>query len=265
MLIYKYNVMFLLLFITSLSAYAIDVLPELSSHDEADKAIVSLTQKITASPEQAKGYIKRGGLYFLIHDFDRAVEDFSKAISLDKNHDDAYYWRGMALGRQGFVRDGIADLTVYITRNPDSSLAYTKRGVRYIWLGDNENAFKDLSKAIELDPNNAEAHDDFGVVLAQQGNYSEAVKHFHATVSIDPTYQKGHHNLAMAYFVIEKDAQALSSVDESLRLAPDFRNSLILKSKILNALGRVSEAKELEEEAQFLPQSGDWTEHVPVQ
>jgi len=134
-----------------------------------------------------------------------------------------------------------------------------------IWLGDNENAFKDLSNAIELDPNNAEAHDDFGVMLAQQGNYSEAIKHFHATVSIDPTYQKGHHNLAMAYFVIEKDALALSSVDESLRLAPDFRDSLILKSKILNALGRVSEAKELEEEAQFLAQSGDWTEHVPVQ
>jgi len=127
--------MFLLLFIISLPTYAIDTLPELTSHEEADKAIASWTQKITASPEQAKGYIKRGELYFLIHEFDRAMEDFSKAISLDKNHDDAYYWRGMALGRQGFVKDGITDLTVYITRNPDSSLAYTKRGVRYNLVG----------------------------------------------------------------------------------------------------------------------------------
>ncbi len=113
------------------------------------------------------GYILRGDIYFLIHEFDSAEEDYTEAISLNDKLDAAYYGRGMARGRQGFIKEGIADLTVYIKRNPDSSMAYTKRGVRYIWLGDKENAFKDLSKAVELDSENAEAHDDLGVVLAQ--------------------------------------------------------------------------------------------------
>ena len=71
-------------------------------------------------------------------------------------------------------------------------------------------------------------------------------------------------HLAIAYFVTEKDTLALGSVDESLRLSPNFRDSLLLKSKILYALGRASEAKEIEEQALFLPQGGDRSEHIPI-
>jgi len=171
----------------------------------------------------------------------------------------------MTLGRQGMVKEGIDDLSVFIQRNPQSSLGHTKRGVRYIWLGDKDNAFKDLSRAIELDPGNAEAHDDLGVVLAQKGEYSKAIEHFHTTVRLDPTYQKAYHNLAMAYFITKNDSHALQSVNNSLKLAPEFRNSLLLKSRILDAMGRHDEAMQIKEEAEFLPQSGHWTEHTPVE
>jgi tetratricopeptide (TPR) repeat protein len=236
-----------------------------SSFEEVEEAIVLISTNITATPELAELYVARGDLYFLIHDFDSAEEDYSKAISLDKSLDAAFYGRGMVLGRQGFIKEGIADLSIFIQRNPASSLAYTKRGVRYIWLADRDNAFKDLSKAIQLDPENAEAHDDLGVVLAQRGEYVKAIEHFHTTVRLDPTYQKGYHNLAMAYFITNNDDNALISVNNSLKLAPEFRDSLLLKSKILEAMGRIDEAMQLKEEAEFLPDSSDWTEHAPIE
>lgn len=40
--------------------------------------------------------------------------------------------REMALARDGRVEEGILDLTYFIKLNQNSSLAYTKRGVRYI-------------------------------------------------------------------------------------------------------------------------------------
>ncbi|HHJ34323.1 MAG TPA: tetratricopeptide repeat protein [Gammaproteobacteria bacterium] len=237
---------------------------EMTSFDEVEKQIASHTLELNRSPDDARRYILRGDLYFLIHEFDEAVEDYTAAIELDSSLDAAYFGRGLAYGRQGYISEGIEDLSHYIKLNPQSSLAYTKRGVRYLWLGDRDNAFDDLSKAVMLDPENAEAHDDLGVVLAQKGSYKQAIKHFSATIRIEPDYQKGYHNLAMAYYVTENDALALDAVNESLRLKSTARNSLLLKAKILIALGKVEEAAALEEDAEFMP-DGDWSEQAPVQ
>ena len=73
----------------------------------------------------------------------------------------------MALGRMGLVYEGIADLGVFIQRHPDSSVAYTKRGVRNIWRNNLVEAERDLTRAVQLDPFNAEARDDLGVVHAK--------------------------------------------------------------------------------------------------
>jgi len=249
----------------SLPASALMNSSDITTSEEAERAIDELNLKIEKAPADAELYISRGDIYFLIHEFDSAEEDYTKAISINDDLDAAYYGRGLTLGRQGFVKEGIADLSVFIKRNPDSSLAYTKRGVRYIWLGDKENAFKDLSRAIELDPDNAEAHDDLGVVLAQKGKFAKAIEHFRMTIKLDPTYQKGYHNLAMVFFITENDNSALISVNNSLKLAPNSRDSMLLKSKILEAMGMHKEAMQLEEDAEFLPQSDDWTEHAPVE
>ena len=236
---------------------------EITSFDDAKKQIEGYTVELLKSPDNAKLYIFRGDVYFLIHAFESAVEDYSAAIELDNSIDAAYFGRGLAYGRQGFINEGIKDLSHYIKRNPNNSLAYTKRGVRYLWLGDKESAFKDLNKAISLNPKNAEAHDDLGVVLAQKGNYKEAIKHFQITIQIEPDYQKGYHNIAMAYYVTENDELALNAVNESLRLKPMARNSVLLKAKILSALGKNEEAAALEEDAAFMPE-GEWSEEAAI-
>ena len=239
------------------------VTAEVVTQDDMQKQIKAVSAQIDKNRKNAVLYVRRGDLYFQLHDFDLAIDDYTMAIKLDDKQDAAWFGRGMAKGRRGLISEGIADLTVFIKRNPENSKAYTKRGVRYLWKGDKVNAKKDLQKAIQLDQNNAEAHDDLGVVLAQSGDYRNAIMHFQNTISIDPTYQKGHHNLAMALYVIENDAQALVSVNNSLSLRPNSRNSMLLKSKILEALGRHTEAKRVADDAMFLPEA-NWSETAPV-
>ena len=62
-------------------------------------------------------------------------------FKLDDKQDNAYFGRGMALGRMGLVDEGIADLSVFILRHPESSVAYTKRGVRSIWRNNLPEAY----------------------------------------------------------------------------------------------------------------------------
>lgn len=139
-----------------------------------------LNQQISKHPKDPLLYIKRGKIFFLLHEFEKAITDFNAALSIDDSLQQAYFERGMALARNGQVEDGITDLSYFIKHNPDSSLAYTKRGVRYIWAGKLDNAQKDLLRAVELDNSNSEAHDDLGVIYAQQKSLK---KHFNTLVS----------------------------------------------------------------------------------
>lgn len=233
------------------------------SADTVQIEITDLTNLLTKEPNNTSWLILRGDHYFELHEFDAAIEDYSHALLNDDHADVAYYGRGLAWGRAGYIEAGIADLTIYIERHPRESLAYTKRGVRYLWKGDMDRAEKDFHQAILLKPDNAEAHDDLGVILARRGDYTNAQHHFQTTVSIDPTYQKGWHNLTMVLYLSHQDPAALLAVENALKLSPESRDSMLLKAQILRALGRADEADTLQEDAEFLPE-GNWSEHVSV-
>ena len=229
------------------------------SREEALDVLQKTNRLIEAAPNQAALYTLRGDAYYALNDLYGAMENYTAAIRLDDRQDDAYFGRGMVLGRMGRVDEGIADLDVYILRHPDSSVAYTKRGVRNIWRNNLAAAERDLVRAVELDPDNAEAHDDLGVVHAKHNRIGLAAKHFSTAIRLDPSYQKAYHNLAICFYVRGQPREALEIVDAGLQLDPDSRDSLFLKSTVLEALGRTDESRVLAERAEFLPES-NWSE-----
>ncbi|MEK7815647.1 MAG: tetratricopeptide repeat protein [Pseudomonadota bacterium] len=237
---------------------------EPASSDELVGEAARLTRELGKRPKDAALHTRRGAVHFKLREFDKAIADFTTALKLDDKLDEAWFGRGMALGRNGQVDEGILDLGVYIHRHPTSSLAYTKRGVRYLWKGDLASAEKDFTRAIALDRRNAEAHDDLGVIHAQRGEYDQAEQHFLATVRSEPTYQKGYHNLALVYYITSRNDQALDIIDKALKLVPEARDSLLLKGSILEALGRHKEAKTLRDDAEFLP-AGEKSSRMPIQ
>lgn len=135
--------------------------------------------------------------------------------------------------------------------------------MRNIWRGNLPDAQRDLTRAIELDPNNAEAHDDLGVVYAKFNRLSLAVEHFQTAIRLDPGYQKAYHNLAICRFIQGQAQTALEMVDKGLLLDADNRSSLILKSSILQSLGRHTEANEILARAEFLPEE-NWSERSTI-
>lgn len=234
------------------------------SADTIEASIARYNREIFANPDDASLYLARADAFLQLHEFDRAIDDYTRAIERDDRLDEAYYGRGMARGRSGLIEQGIADLSIYIQRHPTSSVAYTKRGVRHIWNRDLVSAERDLKRAIALQPNNAEAHDDLGVIYAQRGQTATAIEHFRTTIRIDPSYHKGYHNLATAYMISGNATAALAAVDEALRLDPESRNSLLLKGEVLKSLGRNEEAQAIIEHAEFLPE-GNWSERWSVE
>jgi tetratricopeptide (TPR) repeat protein len=235
------------------------------SDSDYHELVKQYTSQLENSPADARLLIRRGDALFMLHEFEGAIQDYSRAIKIDPALDDAWFGRGMAYGRNRQFDQAIADLTVYLQRNPESSRGYTKRGVRYIWMGKLDLAKQDLRKAVAIDPSNAEANDDLGVLYAQEKQYERAAQHFHNSIKHDPGYQKAHHNLAMVNFLTGRQESALSEIEKALELDSQNRNSAMLKSEILARMGRADEAAEISENARLMEET-NWSEQMtPVQ
>jgi len=106
----------------------------------------------------AEDYIKSGLEKIEVKDFEGAFSDFSIAIEMDPNSAEAYYQRGLLLGKEMHkYTKAIKDFTKAIKIKSDFAEAYYDRGVTYVILDDLKNSCTDWQKAKELGHNDAEA------------------------------------------------------------------------------------------------------------
>ncbi len=160
--------------------------------DQAQKAVDSYSQAIRLEPRQPQPYLNRAKAYAQLKDFDRALADndraigliphnkfkssygfvyinraeicmqqgqnskaidnCTKAITLQSKDWTAYRVRGAVRGGQNDYYGAIADLSRAINLNPDCAECYVLRARSYQKIGKDKDANDDLSRASELDP-----------------------------------------------------------------------------------------------------------------
>ena len=82
--------------------------------------------------------------------FDKSVEDFTKAISIEPTDKTAYYWRGIVYNVIRKYNKALEDFDSAISIDKDYGDAYEGRGLTYLAWGKRKKAIADLQKACEL-------------------------------------------------------------------------------------------------------------------
>jgi len=143
-------------------------------YKEYDDAIEAYTSAIALDPNYAAAYNNRGAVYAknsLIkalldknknpriadvyknnadEDYDRAIEDYNKAIALDPNYALAYARRGSAYDNKGQYDRAIEDYNKAIALDPNYAAAYNNRGLAYYKKGNMGRAISDFQKACDM-------------------------------------------------------------------------------------------------------------------
>jgi tetratricopeptide (TPR) repeat protein len=84
-------------------------------------------------PTDAAGFIDRGNRYSRNGVYHKAIDDYTKAIELEPDSDDAYYNRGCSWYEAGKNAESIADLTKAIELNPLADHYFGQRAIVYIF------------------------------------------------------------------------------------------------------------------------------------
>jgi tetratricopeptide (TPR) repeat protein len=121
----------------------------LSNKQKALYAILYLDEKI-ALLQQASDYLQRGQFNSDIQNYEQAISDFNKCITLDPKNITAYYSRALVHGTLNNYVLAINDLVNVVYFQPNNAKAYYQKGI-FEYKNNNINqALEDLSKSGEL-------------------------------------------------------------------------------------------------------------------
>jgi serine protease Do len=121
--------------------------------DNNQDAIKYFTEVIENHPNSSSGYLNRSCVYKYQRDSERAIQDLSKAISIDGGDPNLYMERADLYAGSKNWDKAKADIEKVLSFDNSSSSvdvvsAYYKKGLCNIQLGDNRSATMDLEKAL---------------------------------------------------------------------------------------------------------------------
>ena len=119
-----------------------------------DEAL-ELFSRLIANDPQAVLYYYRGLAYSAKNQENLAVQDFTRAISLQPLRAAYYLRRGASLLRTSQYQQAIDDFTKVMELEPENPYARGRRARGLFYLGQTQKALDDLLQAIRLNPDNA--------------------------------------------------------------------------------------------------------------
>lgn len=144
---------------------------ELETEKEKQKQLEQEEQKRLVS---AKDYFDIALAYQESREYDRAIENYTKAIELNPNFATAYYDRGKSYVIKHEYDKAIKDLNRAIELNPEDANLYYFRGSIHHAVKDNyDQAVIDYRKALEIEPNHGSAKENLKRILKKKSDPEE--------------------------------------------------------------------------------------------
>jgi tetratricopeptide (TPR) repeat protein len=171
------------------------------------------------------------------NDYQGALIEYDRAITLNPRYADAYVGRGFAKYKLGERSSAVSDFSTAIALNPKSARAYQNRGTMYLEFKDWEYAIRDFDKAIEIDPNYAEAYIGRGVARESwPSSKTGGMVDLNMAVILDPKSALAYRSRAAAKLENEDYRGSIEDYTKAMTLAKsiatDFEGRGTAKAKL---------------------------------
>ena len=198
--------------------------------DDHNEIIEICTQIInhpdTNDEQRAKAYNGYGIAHSHKGEFDRAIQDYDKAIEANPKYADVYNNRGIVYNNKGEFDRAIQDYSKAIELNPKHAKIYLNRGIAYADKREHDHAIQDYSKAIELKSDYVEAYYNRGIVYADKRKYDHAIQDYDKAIELNPKHAEAYNNRGVAYGYKSERNRALEDFTKAVELKTDYTEAL---------------------------------------
>ena len=119
-------------------------------NDNYTESIKNLTIAVNAEPDKFEPYFFRGLAKYSLGDYNGAIEDLNKSISINAYFSYSYLYRGLCKQQQKKFHEALKDYADAIHRGPNNPDIYVNRGTAKLQLKLYQSAIADFDTAIIL-------------------------------------------------------------------------------------------------------------------
>lgn len=181
------------------------------------KARQACSKAVELGNAGASGHVCLGVLENGAGNYEKAVDEFTRAIQLDPSSDAAYTGMASAYERLGKLNDAEKTYQQVINLRPRYWKGYNQLGSFYFRQAQYDKCAAMFQKVAELTPDSFRGYANLGAVYLADGKYNEAIQPLNESLRIRATAAT-YSNLGTAYFHLRKFAEAAKTYAEAARL-----------------------------------------------
>ena len=171
---------------------------------EQQAEIKRLTALIETEPNKTEHYIERGKIYRQLKQLDRALADFSRAVTLAPEKTDGYYWRAWLYQELQQLDRALLDFDRIVELEPNAAESYNSRAWAYEAAGEFDKAAADRRQR------------DWIFKQDEQNELTELTRE----IQREPSKAENYRRRAEIYLKFEQRVEAIADYDQILKLEP---------------------------------------------
>jgi eukaryotic-like serine/threonine-protein kinase len=181
------------------------------------KARQACSKAVDLGNAGAAGHVCLGVLENGAGNYEKAVDEFTRAIQLDPSSDGAYTGLASAYERLGKLNDAEKTYQQVINLRPRYWKGYNQLGIFYCRQSQYDKCAAMFQKVAELTPDSFRGYANVGAAYLADGKYTEAIQPLNESLRVRataPTYS----NLGTAYFHLRRFSEAANAYTEATRI-----------------------------------------------
>ncbi len=184
---------------------------------EAEREL-ALTLKL--NPRQSDAYANLGHIQFRHKYWEKAIEEFDRAIGFGSNKSDTFYFAGLSRIKQGAEAEAIPFLQKAASLQPHKPHYHLELGNAYRKLKYFDEALHEFLLTLTIQPNHPQAQNNIGVIFWNLKAYDKAEVAFQKALAMQHNLPEIHFNLANLYLRNKQYANAIPHLEQVLKLEP---------------------------------------------
>jgi tetratricopeptide (TPR) repeat protein len=182
-----------------------------------DESLKNIDKALKIDPNLPEAYFWLGFNYKEMKMTDKAIASFRKAVELKPDYTDAYVYLGL-LSEEKKDPKAVEYLTTAIRINPKDTAALYARGKYYQDIDSFQRAIDDYQKILQLDPGKRSANYGIGYCLYYLKKYDDALGYFSKVLLINPNDAAGHFGRSLCYEAMGEHDKAKKEKEVADRL-----------------------------------------------
>ena len=197
---------------------------------EYDKALADYDKALTINPNYTEALVNRGNVHVLKKDLGVALADYAHALELDSMNAEAHFRRANVLYLEEKYEAALADYDKALEIDTTHAEIYLNRGNVYGRINDHKSAIEDYTKALDIDPLHIKAYYNRASAYFFLQDYQKAITDFTQVLMIDSTHIKARNSRAIAHFFMKEYGKAWEDIrqleKQSYKVHPEFLKAL---------------------------------------